>query len=100
MFKQKWWIFLVLASFLFLLAPKNIWHHCEQHNEVAHQNPKQKYFQEGDCAICDFHFYPADINHFPVFRFQKASYFHLDAFAKDQCIVFINQLLLRGPPQE
>lgn len=100
MFKGKLWIFLVLTSFVLLLAPKNAWHHCEEHADETHKDSKQKYVDNGACFICDFHFFAATIHAFPKFVFSKAEYQQFDFFSKDQCIVFLKHTSLRGPPAE
>ena len=65
-----------------------MWHHCEdEHGYVSHKDPKQKYFENGDCSICDFQLFPADIHHFPVFTFQKTTHLQFDSFAKGQYIL-------------
>lgn len=100
MFKGKFWIFLVLTSFIFLLVPRNLWHDCEQSHAVEHHHPKQKSFQKGHCPVCDFELYTATVHRFETFWFGKATYQQFNFYAERQCIVPFRHLKLRGPPDE
>lgn len=99
MFKKKWWIFWVLASFTWLLLPRDAWHSCEPAHEAHHDHfPGEKYFEKGDCFICDFELYTSTIHKFQVFRFEHISHPEFKDLAESQLSAPLHQTLSRGPP--
>ncbi len=57
--KSKWWIYILLASFLLLLVPKNILHDCGVNHSVKKSNRTEYSSAQEHCTICDFQFYPS-----------------------------------------
>lgn len=99
MFKSKWWIFILLAAFTFVLAPKDIWHHCEKPLLHSKSDQHSKVFTaHNDCPICDFHFYVGTIHTFPEFHFSKQYFSAYSETAISEAYDFKNPSASRGPP--
>ncbi len=98
--KSKWWIYILLASFLILLVPKNILHDCSSEHTVKKSNRTEYSVAQEYCSICDFHFYPSVIQNKLVFFFIKIKI--LTQLFTDYQIVFVytDFISQRGPPSD
>ncbi len=96
--KSKWWIFILLTSFILLLVPKSIWHDCEQKHFLKKLNGTEYKVEKEHCNICDFQFYPSIIQDEPIFFYAKNNF--QTKLVADYQIIFVSPILLspRGPP--
>lgn len=98
---SKAWIFVVLLSFIGLILPKDLWHHCDNmHLNISQHDHKSTHFsKDTSCAVCDFHFFPAVENLWSAFTFSKISHPTFDLLLNDFSLSTVLYVFLRGPPK-
>lgn len=96
----KFLAILLILSFSFLLAPKDLWHSCDEIHHSHQEEGNQDEFSQDEtsCSICDFDLFQLDYENFTQLFFEKSEPTLICSHFTSFDLIEYNSALYRGPP--